>query len=315
MNTFCLKFLILTLIFSLYGTAATLEQQVEQTRQYIESQHNLRCDMFNNDIKSPHITQCSQDIDTILGNENNVRKMEMSKQDLQKHQETILSSVMAKIFIAYEGPRQKKGVSVYDKRETITDSALLRHFEILRLTEDLSISFSMHVTNDGIFDTDRLRRLIVGDYEHIFTYSGIGKKIFLNWFKTIFYTHNPGFIAKNPQHRADLRRHEDYLLIPGGIPCASDYDEEEDDPDLRQAIALSLQGSGGTVPTSAAREEHTDVAALLALLSPEEIAEQARLFEQHDEEKATQDFLRAEREAQANVHAEHFPIAPPLWHH
>ena len=108
MNTFYLKILILTLSFSLHGIAATLEQQVEQTRENIEFQHNRRRDMFNADVQYSDIAECSRSIDTILGNERNVREVKMSKHDLLKHQETILSAVMAKVFIDYTGVPQKE---------------------------------------------------------------------------------------------------------------------------------------------------------------------------------------------------------------
>lgn len=307
MNTFYLKILILTLSFSLHGIAATLEQQVEQTRENIEFQHNRRRDMFNADVQYSDIAECSRSIDTILGNERNVREVKMSKHDLLKHQETILSAVMAKVFIDYTGVPQKRGVSIYDKREMRLDSARHRHFEILRLTEDLSDSFSAQVTKDLTFNRDMLRRSIVGEYEQIFKYSGLNHDVFLDWFETIFDTHCPGFVAKNLRHVVILGGHGYYSPTPDNVREGSD-----DWDDLQRAIALSIQSQGAAVAIFAARKEHTEAAALLALLSPKEIAEQARLFKQLEEEKATQDFLRAEREAQANVHAEHFSIHPPI---
>lgn len=304
MNTFYLKTLILMLSFSLHVIAATLEQQVAQTRKNIEFHHNARRDMFNADVQNLGIAECSRSIDTILGNERNVREVKMSKHDLLKHQETILSSVMAKVFIAYTETPQKIHVSTYDKRGMGLDSARHRHFEILRLTEDLSDSFSEQVTKDLTFNRDILRRLIVGEYEQIFTYSGLNHDVFLDWFGTIFHTHFSGFVAKNPQDRGGFREHRAYSPIYGGFDC------EGEDLGLQEAIALSMQGQGAAVAVaSAVREECTEDAALSAFLSQEEIAEQVKLLWQHEQEKATQDFLRAEREAQANLLAVPFDAA------
>ena len=295
MNTFYLKILILTLIFSLHNIAATLEQQVEHTRENIEFQHNRRRDMFNADVRNPDIAECSRSIDTILGNERNVREVKMSKHDLLKHQETILSAVMAKVFIDYTGVPQKRGISIYDKRGMELDSARHRHFEILRLTEDLSDSFSAQVTKDLTFNRDILRRSIVGEYEQLFTYSGLNHDVFLGWFETIFYAHCPGFVAKNPQYGGG-REHRAYSPIPGRVVYGG-LDDADEEAELQEALALSMQGQGAAVAVASdVREEYAEGAAVFS--SQEAINEQARLLQWYKDEKSTQDFLLAEREAQ-----------------
>ena len=168
------------------------------------------------------------------------------------------------------------------------DSARHRQFEILRLTEDLSDSFSAQVTKDLTFNRDMLRRSIVGEYEQIFKYSGLNHDVFLDWFETIFDTHCPGFVAKNLRHVVDLREYRNYSPIPDRV-----FEGSDDWNNLQEALALSMQGQGAAV-----------------FSSQEEINEQARLLQWYKDEKARRDFLRSERGAPVDLLLVPFDDAP-----
>jgi hypothetical protein len=102
----------------------------------------------------------------------------------------------------------------------------------------------------------------------------------------------------------------------GAVSSASDDGHKKAIPldfESRGPVAVAVASNAPAVAAASnALEERQDDADLSAILSKEEIAEQKRLFRQHEEEKATIDFLRAEREAQATRLAAYLAVAPYL---
>ncbi len=333
MKNFYTKLFMLTCIFGL-PCMANLEQQIENGRRFIQGHHDERCAAFNDDFRDQTIVRHTNAIDTLLSDETRVHKVKMNPFDLRKHQKTILSAVMAKEFIGYTTQPQKARTSIYKKKQ---DSAHFKHFEILRLTEDLSYQFAAQITQEKAFNQYNLNRLIVGNYSQIFSYSGLTQAIFLDWFQEIFAMHNPGFIAKNTQQRhvkisrtsrsaavqpnkLDTLQHKPaatqldrFDIKPSEatrLRAAYIHDEHEaylDDPDLQEALVLSLNESRNlSAPYAQASHGgyHGDTYVDLTEFSQEELAAQAELMRQFEQNRpAAVDQISPEEQAFAESFA------------
>ena len=191
MKSFYTKLFMLTCIFGLPCTAS-LEQQVENGRRFIQGHYEERRVAFNEDFRSLTIAGHTKAIDDLLSDETRVRKIKMSTRDLQNHQQTILSAVIAKELIGYKTTPRKAG-SIYKVKQS---SAHFKHFEILRLTEDFSYHIASQFYQNQPINHQRLQKLIVGDYAKILTYSGITRDLFAEWFGDVLEAHAAGIIAK-----------------------------------------------------------------------------------------------------------------------
>jgi hypothetical protein len=182
---------MLTCIFGLPCTAS-LEQQVENGRRFIQGHYEERRVAFNEDFRNLTIAGHTKAIDDLLSDETRVRKVKMSTRNLQNHQQTILSAVIAKELIGYKTTPRKAG-SIYKVKQS---SAHFKHFEILRLTEDFSYHIASQFYQNQPINHQGLQKLIVGDYAKILTYSGSTRDLFANWFGEVLEAHATGIIAK-----------------------------------------------------------------------------------------------------------------------
>lgn len=201
--------------------------------------HNQRCDVYNTPLnevlvdgairgKSDIIEEKTHLINTVLKDKERVDTKRHASTDEKK---AILQSVMGTEILAHTYQDEKRqtlrlaselpvGLAINDPR--------FKHFEILRLTEEVSQKLVAHVREYGyesLYEVT-LNRLIGNAYANLFAYSGLEEGVFFNWFKEVFESHKAGFLAYTKPFdvddlsygvRAVLTKRPDIVRLAGDI--------------------------------------------------------------------------------------------------
>ncbi|MES2252121.1 MAG: hypothetical protein V4482_00350 [Pseudomonadota bacterium] len=87
------------------------------------------------------------------------------------------------------------------------ESPFFRHFEVIRLVNDLSQVLMMKVRQNGYQPIDIRYLACYGNaYTNLFTYSGVKREMYARWFNEVFMEHESGFRLANPSLR--IRRYD-----------------------------------------------------------------------------------------------------------
>ncbi|MES2253237.1 MAG: hypothetical protein V4482_06110 [Pseudomonadota bacterium] len=272
-HNFYAKFIICALALAVQGFAAE-KQRIEQTVGIIKTEHDLRCGEFNRNIK---VLQRTEKINDLLKNEGIVSRTQ-AETDQKK---TILQAVMAGQLIHFPELREQKfAASIYDKRATLgaTDYRY-KHFEILRLTEELSFKIAGLTRGTGHYDGLTILGELNDAYKDISTYSGVAIRDLAGWFAQAYKDHEQGFqLSKDHSAKAALPLKQGYGAAilqaqpdpfgaagssSGGsmFPRKEVHEEMGGDPMEHRALAISLSKKPGDYISD---EDDTDLAAAIA---------------------------------------------------
>lgn len=149
---------------------------------YIKDQYTERFDEYKTAGVTQKCLDHTKNINDVLKEE---KKVDSRKHATLNEKEIILKAVMGTVII--HGLEQS--ASIFDKRETLTSgSTLYQHFEILRLTELVTFDLLKQL-NSGFSNIDYLT-----GYDDLFSFSGLSKSTFSEWFNNVFSAHKHSFI-------------------------------------------------------------------------------------------------------------------------
>ena len=142
--------------------------------------------------KKETVTQHTKSITDILKDKSKVSEGRFATDAERK---TILQSLMSSTLTSlFDSPEQYRKLSLTPQLPTLRAiDPLFKHFEILRLTEQLSYTLAQQVTARG---RDALEDILNDtlDQNTLTSYSGVTKDMFLMWFKEVFDAHKTGFL-------------------------------------------------------------------------------------------------------------------------
>ncbi|MES2607172.1 MAG: hypothetical protein V4544_00335 [Pseudomonadota bacterium] len=168
----------------------------------IETENTLRCSVFNtipNHKNEVHTKTISKDknealveytttINTILIDQNRVSKRHAELNE----KKIILQAVMGSIIVHDNYPEH-----LLADHDLLATNELYKHFEILRLTQEVSKYFSMRKHENAKYN---LKDDDYGDeYKNLYIYSGLTHDMLCDWFNEIYKAHTVGITTKNEQ--------------------------------------------------------------------------------------------------------------------
>jgi len=167
-------------MLSCFMTASATASAVD----YVHRNNMVRRDQFNTTPNEPSLyVGYTRNINTVLQDQSRVSQTVATAGEKEK----ILKAVMATVLI--DG-RDVKKTSIFDKRGVpALSTALLKHFEILRLTEELAGELS------SITPSANINSLL--GYADLYTFSGIDANTFMKWNGDVRREHDSGISARS----------------------------------------------------------------------------------------------------------------------
>lgn len=220
----------LTLLFFIFfGTTYSFSVD------FIKENYNMRCTLFKatpteESLYLKHtqtIRKHTESINDVLGDRS---KVNQKRPACKIEKEIILKAVMGTVII--HGQEYKLALPKFDESH-----GLYRHYEILRLTEELSHKLATQYQNKSGID-----RACLDDYEDLYAFSGLGRDIFDSWFYETIVAHKTGVDTRTKENSG--------RATPESISSRCASAEKASDEVWRDSLVTSVPALLGTVKLS-----------------------------------------------------------------